>query len=132
MKDLEIRLDDNPGSLASMGEALASAGISIEGGGVWVCNQKAVAHFLFKDAAGARRTLEAAGIEVIAEHEILVQRLHQERPGQLGKIARKMAEAGVNIRVMYSDHENQLILVVDDWEKGNQVSIQWMNEQYVQ
>lgn len=36
-----------------------------------------------------------------------------------------MAEAGVNIEVIYSDHENQLILVVDDFEKGRAVSEKW-------
>jgi len=32
---------------------------------------------------------------------------------------------GVNIEVMYSDHYNQFILVVDDLEKGKAVSEQW-------
>ncbi len=33
MKDLEIRLENRAGALAEMGEALAAAGVSIEGGG---------------------------------------------------------------------------------------------------
>lgn len=33
MKDLEIRLRNIPGALAEMGEALAVAGVSVEGGG---------------------------------------------------------------------------------------------------
>jgi hypothetical protein len=41
------------------------------------------------------------------------QRLNQTEPGQLGKISRRMAEAGVNIEALYSDHDHQLILVVD-------------------
>jgi hypothetical protein len=32
--------------------------------------------------------------------------LRQDVPGQLGKIARRMADAGVNIQVVYSDHAN--------------------------
>ncbi len=62
---------------------------------------------------------------MIAVREVLVQRLNQVEPGQLGKIARKMAEAGVNIEVQYSDHDHQLILVVDDMEKGRAVSEAW-------
>jgi hypothetical protein len=49
---------------------------------------------------------------------VLVQRLNQEVPGQLGRIARMMSDAGVNIEVQYSDHDHNLILVVDDMEKG--------------
>jgi len=36
-----------------------------------------------------------------------------------------MAEAGVNIEVLYSHHEQQLILVVDDIEKGRLVCAAW-------
>ncbi|HEV7683052.1 MAG TPA: hypothetical protein VGO68_13065, partial [Pyrinomonadaceae bacterium] len=60
---------------------------------------------------------------------VLIQRLNQEQPGQLGKITRRMAEAGVNIEVLYSDHDHQLILVVDDVEKGRAVSEAWRREQ---
>ena len=36
MKDLAIELENRPGALAEMGEALGRAGVSIEGGGAWV------------------------------------------------------------------------------------------------
>ncbi len=39
-----------------------------------------------------------------------------------------MAEAGVNIEVLYSDHDHQLILVVDDIERGRAVSETWTRE----
>jgi hypothetical protein len=39
-----------------------------------------------------------------------------------------MAEAGVNIEVLYSDHEHQLVLVVDDIEKGRPVSAAWESD----
>ena len=127
MIDLGIELDDRPGALAEMGEALGRAGVSIEGGGVFVVNGVGVAHFLFADGAAARAALEAAGIRVVEENEVLIQTLRQGEPGQLGKLARKMAEAGVNIRVQYSDHDHRLILVVDDPVRGREVSEQWMS-----
>jgi hypothetical protein len=129
LTDLEIELDDRPGALAEMGEALEQAGVSVEGGGVFVVDGRAVAHFLFQDGAVARRSLEGAGIPVVAIREVLVQRLKQAVPGQLGKIGRRMADAGVNISVMYSDHDNQLILVVDDVATGREVSGLWVREQ---
>ena len=128
MKDLAIALENRPGALAEMGEALGRAGVSVEGGGAFVVNGVGVAHFLFADGASARKALEAAGIRVLAEREVLVQRLRQGEPGQLGKISRRMAEAGVNIEVQYSDHDHQLILVVDDLEKGRAVSEAWTRE----
>jgi organic hydroperoxide reductase OsmC/OhrA len=62
------------------------------------------------------------------EREVLVQKLDQSVPGQLGKVSRRMADAGVNIEVLYSDHENQLILAVDDIAKGRAVSEAWTHE----
>jgi hypothetical protein len=128
MKDLAIALDNRPGALADMGEALGKAGVSVEGGGVWVVDGKAVAHFLFENGSAARKALEAKGIRVLAEREVVVQRLKQEVPGQLGKLARRMGDAGINIEVMYSDHNNQLILVVDNVEKARAVSKAWASE----
>jgi hypothetical protein len=125
MRDLAIRLENRPGALAEMGETLGSAGVSVEGGGASVFEGQGIAHFLFEDTVAARQALEAKGIEVLADREILVQKLRQDEPGQLGKISRMMAEAGVNIEVIYSDHQNQLILVVDDLEKGRAVSEMW-------
>src|SRR5438046_6848338 len=97
MKDLAVALDNRPGALAEMGDALGRAGVSIEGGGAFVVNGEGVAHFLFNDGDAAHNALEAAGITVLKEREVLVQRLNQAEPGQLGKITRRMAEAGVNI-----------------------------------
>ena len=128
MKDLTIALDNRPGALAEMGEALGRAGVSIEGGRAWVVGDQGIAHFLFADGPAARAALEAAGIRVLAEREVLVQRLRQAVPGQLGLLTRRMAEAGVNIEVLYSDHHNQLILVVDDLAAGCAVSEAWTRE----
>ena len=128
MYDVSIRLENKPGEMARMGEALGAAGVSVEGGGGWVVDGKGYMHFLFEDGITAGKALEEAGIDVLGMREVLVQKLRQDVPGQLGKIARRMADAGVNIQVVYSDHSNQLILVVDDLEKGRAVSDAWRLE----
>jgi hypothetical protein len=128
MKDLTIALENRPGALAEVAEALGRAGISIEGGGAWVVNGRGVAHFLVEDEAGARTALGALRIQILEERHVLAARLKQNEPGQLGKISRRMAQAGVNIEALYSDHDHRLILVVDDTEKGRVVAEAWMRE----
>ena len=127
MKDLAIVLEDRPGALARMGAALGAAGVSVEGGGAWVVGKQGIAHFLIadEDAAAASAALTSAGIAAPVVRDVLVQRLHQDVPGQLGLLCQRMADAGVNIEVLYSDHANQLILVVDDIAVGRAVSAQW-------
>ena len=112
-----------------MGAALGQAGVSIEGGGAFVANGVGIGQFLFADPRAAQTALEVAGIRVLAEQEVLVQRLDQQKPGQLGELTRRMAEAGVNIELLYSDHEHRLILVVEPMEAGQAVSRQWTAEQ---
>ncbi len=125
MKDITIILQDKPGALAEMGETLGAAGVSLEGGGVFVQNGKGIAHFLVDDAEKARQALQSKKINVAAINDVLIQKLKQDVPGQLGKICRMMAKNNVNILVQYSDHYNQLILVVDNYEKGKMISADW-------
>ncbi|MFO1507147.1 MAG: hypothetical protein U1F23_08800 [Lysobacterales bacterium] len=48
----------------------------------------------------------------------------EDRPGALAE----MGEAGVDIEVLYSDHDLRLILVVDDIVRGRKVSDEWNRE----
>jgi hypothetical protein len=130
MKDITIILENKPGTLAQMGEILGKAGISLEGGGVFAQDGKGVAHFLVAEADRAKEVLETNGITVSAINPVLIQRLRQEVPGQLGKIAGLMERNNINILAQYSDHDNQLILVVDDHEKGKTISDNWNKGTY--
>jgi hypothetical protein len=111
-----------------MGEALADAGVSIEGGGAWVVDGRGIAHFLVADGAAARAALESAGLHVLGVREVVTTRLRQDVPGQLGGLTRRMAEAGVNIEVLYSDHDHRLVLVVDDAERARAVARAWESD----
>lgn len=126
MKDVEIALLHRPGALAAMGAALGRAGVSVEGGGAWAVDGRGVAHFLVDgDGTQATAALSAVGIDVVAVRDVVVQRLRQDMPGQLGELCARMAEAGVNIQTLYSDHDHRLILVVDDQQAAERVSRQW-------
>ena len=103
MYDLELRFADRPGELARFGEAMGAAGVSVEGGGVFTVGGEAVAHFLFEDGEAAKAAAERAGLAVTGLRRVLVRRLKQDQPGQLGAIARALADAGVNILIQYSD-----------------------------
>lgn len=130
MKDLTIRLDHRPGALAALGETFGAAGINVEGGGAFAAHGDGIAHFLVSDehAVLATRALADAGIDLIAVREVVVQRLDQARPGQLGLLTRRMADAGVDIDALYSDHEHRLILLTDEPARARAVAAQWMRD----
>jgi len=128
MKDIEIVFENKPGQLALMGETLGKNNISLEGGGVFYNGTHAIAHFLVAEASRAKIVLEQEGIKVTQINEVLIQKLRQDVPGQLGMFCRALAEANVNIITQYSDHDNQLIVVVDDYDKAKVVSDTWMKK----
>jgi hypothetical protein len=125
MHDVAIELPGRPGTLARFGEILGAAGVSLEGGGVFTVNGVGHAHFLVEDGEAARAALEQGGLGIATVRPVLIRRLKQEVPGQLGAIGRALGDAGVNIEVQYSDHANQLILVVDDLETAERVTSDW-------
>jgi hypothetical protein len=116
-KDLTVVLEDRPGTLAELGEALGKAGINIDGLCGLPCEGKGIIHILVEDAAGARRALEDAGLEVSTEREVLLLEA-EDRPGSLGEVARRMASSGVNIDFVYKATRTKLVIGVDDLERA--------------
>jgi hypothetical protein len=57
MKDLTVSLEDRPGTLADLGEALGKAGINIEGMCAVASEGRSIIHLLVTDAAAARTAL---------------------------------------------------------------------------
>jgi ACT domain-containing protein len=128
MHDLEILLSNKPGALALLGETLGKNKISLEGGGVFQNGDVSIAHFLVEEAERAKEELAKVEIKVVKINDVIIQKLRQDVPGQLGMFCRRMADANVNILTQYSDHSNQLIIVVDNYEKGKKVSEEWIKE----
>ena len=126
MKDIEIVFENKPGQLALMGETLGKHKISLEGGGVFSNGEFSIAHFLVEEADRAKTELEKVGIKVTKINDVIIQKLRQDVPGQLGSFCRELADAKVNILTQYSDHANQLIVVVDNYDRAKIVSDKWM------
>jgi hypothetical protein len=117
LKDLTVSLDDRPGTMADAGEALAKAGINIEGICGFPVSGRGVAHFLVEDAAKARKALEDAGIKVTAQNDALVVDV-TDRPGTLGQVTRKLANAGVNLNLLYLATNTRLVIGADNLDKA--------------
>jgi hypothetical protein len=94
MKAFIIELENRPGELARVTEAIAAKGINLtSGAGIgWGKNGAFVA--LTNDESGTRNTLK--GICSFREVDVIASR-DADRPGSLAKVARKLADAGVNI-----------------------------------
>ena len=117
MKDLIISLEDQPGMLAAVGEVLGNAGINIEGvSGAAVEGAESVwIHILVEDADMAKAALDAAQVDYGAERDVEVMSL-VDQPGEMGRFLRKVADAGVNIDLVYLATSTRLVLAGSDME----------------
>jgi hypothetical protein len=97
-KDLTVVLQaDRPGTLAKATEAIAKAGINIDG----YAEIEGVLHVLTKDATATRQALEAAGFQARGEQQVLVIDV-EDRPGVAADIFRRIADADVNVNVNFT------------------------------
>jgi hypothetical protein len=118
--DLAVSVADQPGGLADVGEALGNAGINIEGLCGVGLGERGVIHVLVEDGAAARAALEGAGLNVESEAEAIVSAIPGDvrTPGTLGKMARAVADAGVNMRAVYLATNDRAVAVTDDNAKA--------------
>lgn len=115
-------VDDRPGILAEIGELLGRAEVNIETLAATNIDGKGVIHLVVDDGDDAAEVLAANGFEVAGAREVLTATL-EDRPGELGRYCRRLAEAGVAISSAYvakrAGGESELILAVDDAEAAS-------------
>jgi hypothetical protein len=90
-----VDLQDKPGELARVAEAIAQKGINITGFTGATAGGRGAVMLVTNDEEGTRRALADAGCTV-RESELVTASL-EHRPGSLAAAARKLADAGINI-----------------------------------
>jgi hypothetical protein len=79
-----------------------------------------VLHLLVDDPDAARESLKQAGLEVGAARPVLTSKL-ADRPGELGRLARGMANAGINVDLLYLTMDGEVVFGVDDIDAARSV-----------
>src|SRR6266566_4636494 len=117
-KEFALTLDDRPGSLAKATDAIAKAGINIEG----FCavpsgkDGKGTFRVITKDPATTKKALETAGFKVQEERDVAVIDI-DDRPGALAQVLRRLAENELNVGPTYSITQNRVAISADDFAK---------------
>ena len=112
--DLTLYLDDRPGELARVGDVLGKVGTNIAGlCAVTTCGGQAEVHILVQDPTPAFEALQYAGIKIASEQEVIVLDM-EDRPGALGDVARKLANANVNLTTAYLATNTRLVFAAEN------------------
>ena len=120
MKEFKVFVKDKPGELARVTEALAEHAVNIraiasEGG-----HESSFLRIVTNDVATTEKAFKLAGIKNEANDILTVDLI--DRPGELAKIARRLARAGVNVESIYilgsKNGKTEVGMVVSDMEKA--------------
>ncbi len=116
---LSVLLENKMGVMADVCKSLAGQGINIRAMSVSDTVDHAVLRLIVDDPRGAIHVLGERGALVV-ETDVLQIHL-DDKPGELGKLAAKLARAKVNIEYAYGTADNQratLFLRVSDTKKA--------------
>jgi hypothetical protein len=100
MKELTISARNEVGALAAVSEALGGVGVNIEAISCYGEGNKAIFRVLTADSATAMKTLSRLPNLEIKESDTIVIKMIN-RPGELGKLTRKLSNQGINLESLY-------------------------------
>ena len=120
-KQLAIFLDNRPGMLAAVADALAEAKINIYAITTSDTVDHSVIRLVVSDYRKALHVFEERGALVVEDDVLMID--GSNKPGELAAIAHKLAKAKINIEYCYSatpsDAKSGLMIVrVSDPAKG--------------
>jgi len=98
MRAFIVELQNQPGSLAAVCEALGERGINISGVAGMTWDGDGAVGMITNDDAGTRTVLDGRS-ESYREVDLVVVGL-TDRPGSLGEAARRLADGGVNLEAV--------------------------------
>ena len=99
MTEFVVRMENRPGRLATLTESLAAFGVNIEALAAYGHDGEGTVRLIVDDAPTTRRVLEEAALQ--AEEHTVLTALLPDRPGELARLTRSVADAGINIDAIY-------------------------------
>ncbi len=108
--DLVIEVDNRPGALAAVAAAVSDAGVNLAAATYLGDGDRAELHILVPHAEPVRHALSITHQTAITrEREVVVVEVDDDRPGVLADLTRTIAEAGVDLDLVYVATHNRVV-----------------------
>jgi len=120
MRDFAIHVTNRPGEIARAADALARKDVNMKSIAGMVMGNQGVIRIIADDVEAARAALTESNIRF--EETELVTALLENKAGELGVVADKLAKAGINLPAVYviglDGDLVELAFAVDDVKKA--------------
>ena len=103
VKELNIQLENNPGALAKLCNALAGRKVNIVAFQASTAERRSQVHLVVDNLAAAKTVLDAERL-TYTENDVAQVAL-PNRSGELARVAAKLGEANININYAYAGIE---------------------------
>src|ERR687891_338067 len=111
--DLVIEIENTPGALAEVAAAISDAGVNIAAATCVGPGERAELHILVPHAEAVKHALGISHVAVTREREVVVVDV-EDRPGVLADLTREIAQAGVNLDLVYIATQNRVVFGARD------------------
>ena len=123
MKEFDVFVENKPGELARVTDTLARSAINIRGLATEKHGGRPMVKIITDDELSTRKSLQRIGLE-FQEFDVVMLDL-EDRPGEIDKIAKRAAKAGLNIESMFligkKDSPAALAVMANDAKKAKEV-----------
>ncbi|MGC9337832.1 MAG: ACT domain-containing protein [Candidatus Cloacimonadia bacterium] len=100
MKEVTIIAKNDVGALAAVAEALGGVGVNIEAISAYGRDNEAIFRLITNDPQTVLKTMAKVSKVKVVSADVIVLKLIN-RPGELGKVTRKLANQGINLESLY-------------------------------
>lgn len=111
--DLVIDVENSPGAMARVAASISDAGVNIAAATCIGAGERAELHILVPHAEAAKHSLAISNLAVTREREVVVVDV-EDRPGVLADLTRRIAQAGVNLNLVYVATQNRVVFGAPD------------------
>jgi hypothetical protein len=111
--DLVIEIENEPGALARVAAAVSDAGVNLAAATCVGAADRVELHLLVPHAEAAKHALAISHLGVSREREVVVVEV-DDRPGVLADLTRTIAQAGIDLDLVYVATRNRLVFGAAD------------------
>jgi hypothetical protein len=108
-----VEIENEPGALARVAAAISDAGVNLAAATCIGTAAEVELHILVPHAEAARHALALSQLGVSREREVVLVEV-EDRPGVLADLTRKVANAGIDLDLLYVATRNRLVFGAAD------------------